>query len=261
MPYETLTVSREEGVAVVTLNRPAALNALNNQLREDLAAALAELRWDDSVQALVLTGGEGRAFSSGLDLVEFSALRQARSLVAIRRERWQAAVPLDTFDKPKIAAVNGLAIGGGVELALLCDIVIASTRASFAFAEVSRGVIPGNGGTQRLSRRVGLGRALDIILSARTVSAEQALDYGLVEQLAEPEALMPTALAYARSIARHAPVAVRLARSAIYRGYDLPLEAGLGLEADMASLAYGTEDAQEGPRAFVEKRPPKWRGC
>lgn len=260
MTYQTITVDIAEGVAVLTLNRPQVHNALSAELRREMGEALQALRRDASVAALVLTGAGGRAFSAGLDLRELASTQQGMPATDIRRLRWEAPHPLQVFDKPSIAAVNGLAIGGGVELALLCDLVVASEAATFAFAEVTRGIMPGNGGTQRLSRRIGKPRALEMILTGRTVGAAEAGAIGLVEHVVPPEQLMERARGIARAIAANAPVAVRLARDAIHRGSDLPLADGLALEADLTAFLYTTDDAKEGPRAFVEKRPPCWSG-
>jgi enoyl-CoA hydratase/carnithine racemase len=260
MTYQTITVDIAEGVAVLTLNRPQVHNAISAELRRELGDALQALRRDEAVSALVLTGAGERAFSAGLDLRELASTQQGVPPTDIRRFRWDAPHPLQGFDKPSIAAVNGLAIGGGVELALLCDIVVASEAATFAFAEVTRGIMPGNGGTQRLSRRIGKPRALEMILTGRTVPAAEALGIGLAEHVVPPQQLMERARGIARAIAANAPVAVRAARDAIHRGSEMPLAEGLALEADLTAFLYTTDDAKEGPRAFVEKRPPRWSG-
>ena len=177
----------------------------------------------------------------------------------MRRFRWERGEGIPQFDKPIIAAVNGLAIGGGVELALMCDICFAAETASFAFAEVTRGLIPGNGATQRLARRIGRSHALELILSARTVTAKEAGDLGLVDHVVPGTELIDQALALANLMANNAPIAVRTAKAAIDRGLDLSLEAGLNLERDLATFIYTTEDAKEGPRAFVQKRAALWK--
>lgn len=259
MSYQTLRV--EVGaVSVITLDRPQVHNALSNQLREELGMALDVLRRDDAVHAVVLTGAGERAFSAGLDLRELSGAQAAISPTDMRRFRWSQPHPLAAFDKPVIAAVNGLAIGGGVELALLCDIVLAAGHATFAFAEVKRGIMPGNGGTQRLSRRVGKGRAFDMILTGRTVGALEAASIGLVDRVVVAGRLLAEALQIGQAIAGNAPVAVRMARDAIHRGFEMPLDEALRLESDLTAFLYTTEDAREGPQAFLEKRPPEWKG-
>lgn len=258
--FETISVDNDGGVALVTLNRPEVLNALSDRLRQELETALDGLRRDDGVKVLVLTGGGERAFSAGLDLREFSRVLDTMSPTDMRRFRWSKPSPLATFDKPTIAAVNGLAVGGGVEMALLCDIVVAAEHATFAFAEVRRGLMPGNGGTQRLARRVGRGRALEMILTGRTITAQEAVSIGLADHLVAGGQLLAKAHEIAHAIAGNAPAAVRMARDAIQRGLEMPLEDGLRLESDLAAFLYTTADAREGPKAFVEKRPPSWTG-
>ncbi len=246
------------GVAVVTLDRPEVHNAFDERMREHLAAAMAKASADPQVGVVVITGAGPRAFSAGMDLREFAATPM--SVTARRRQRRARATPLADFSKPVIAAINGVAIGFGLELALQCDILVASSSATFALAEVRRGIIPGSGGTQRLARRIGQGRAMEMILTGRTVDAVSALQYGLVEYVVPAEELMAKADALAREILANAPVAVQLAREAVRRGIDLPLAAGLRLEDDLLAIAMGTEDSREGPQAFTQKRPPRWRG-
>jgi enoyl-CoA hydratase/carnithine racemase len=261
-PYslETLEVSLQGRVAVVTLNRPAAMNAINMQMRADLRQALEALRHDPEVGAAVLTGSGEKSFSAGMDLREFAQTNANVPIAEMKRFRWAQGEGIAAFDKPIIAAVNGVAIGGGVELALLCDMVFAATGASFAFAEIKRGLMPGNGGTQRLSRRIGQARALEMILTGRSVSADEALALGLVEYVVPAPDLLAKAVALAEQMAAQAPVAVRSAKAAIRRGAELSLDEGIRLEQDLAAFLYTTEDAAEGPRAFLEKRAPAWRG-
>jgi enoyl-CoA hydratase/carnithine racemase len=258
--YQTITVSRQGAVAVLALNRPEAMNAISMQMRAELREALEALRRDPEVGAAVLTGTGEKAFSAGMDLREFAKANADVPIAEMRRYRWEQGEGIAAFDKPIIAAVNGLAIGGGVELALLCDLVFAADSASFAFGEVKRGLMPGNGGTQRLARRIGQARALEMILTGKTVAAPEALAIGLVEYVLPGEQLLARAIALAGEMAGNAPVAVRMARNAIVRGAELSLHDGLRLEQDLASLLYTTEDAREGPLAFLEKRAPHWQG-
>jgi enoyl-CoA hydratase/carnithine racemase len=261
MSFETLTIQQQGRVAILTLNRPDVMNAINVQMRADLRQALNALRRDAEVGAAVLTGTGTKAFSSGMDLREFALDYAGVPPAEMKRYRWEEGEGIAAFDKPLIAAVNGLAIGGGVELSLLCDLSFAGDSASFAFGEVKRGLMPGNGGTQRLSRRIGSARALDMILTGRTVSAQEAMAIGLVEYVVSDTELLARAVALAEQMAANAPVAVRTAKAAIHRGAELSLQDGLRLEQDLAAFLYTTQDAQEGPRAFLEKRPPVWRGC
>ena len=257
---ETLAVSVQGRVAIVTLNRPHAMNAINMQMRADLRQALEALRHDPAIGAAVLTGSGEKAFSAGMDLREFAQTNASTPVAEMKRFRWAQAEGIAAFDKPIIAAVNGVAIGGGVELALLCDMVFAADNASFAFAEIKRGLMPGNGGTQRLSRRIGQARALEMILTGRSVDAGEALSLGLVEYVVPRAELLAKAVELAEQMAAQAPVAVRSAKAAIQRGAELSLEDGIRLEQDLAAFLYTTEDAKEGPRAFLEKRAPVWRG-
>jgi enoyl-CoA hydratase/carnithine racemase len=258
--FETLQVNKHQRVATLTLNRPEVMNAINMQMRGELRQALDTLRRDTEVGAVVLTGAGEKAFSAGMDLREFAKTNDAVPVAEMKRYRWEHNEGIAAFDKPIIAAVNGLAIGGGVELALLCDLTFASAEASFSFGEVKRGLMPGNGGTQRLARRVGSARALDMILTGRSVAAHEALAIGLVEYVVPADELLVKAVQFAEQMAAHAPVAVRSAKAAVHRGADLTLADGLRLEQDLAAFLYTTEDAKEGPQAFLEKRPPVWKG-
>lgn len=255
---DVVLLEQRSGVAVVTLNRPEVHNAVDERVRARLASVMAQAAAAPEVGVVVLTGAGSRAFCAGMDLREFAATPM--SITARWRQRRDRANPLADFPKPVIAAVNGVAMGLGLELMLQCDIVIAAENASFALAEVRRGLIPGNGGTQRLARRIGQGRAMEMILTGRVVNTAQAQDYGLVEYVVPPGDLLARADALAREILGNAPVAVQLARDAVRRGIDLPLGAGLRLEDDLVAIVMGTEDAKEGPTAFAEKRPPRWRG-
>lgn len=258
--FETIQVEKNGRIATLTLNRPDAMNAINMQMRSELRQALGALRRDAEIGAVVLTGGGEKAFSAGMDLREFSKINADVPVAEMKRYRWENNDGIATFDKPIIAAVNGLAIGGGVELALLCDLTFASDVASFAFGEVKRGLMPGNGGTQRLSRRIGTARALDMILTGRTVSAHEALAMGLVEYVVPAKELLSKVMELAEQMAANAPIAVRSAKAAVHRGADLTLADGLRLEQDLASFLYTTDDAKEGPKAFLEKRSPVWKG-
>jgi enoyl-CoA hydratase/carnithine racemase len=258
--FETITVARRGRVAILALNRPDAMNAISMQMRTELREALEALRRDAAIGAAVLTGAGDKAFSAGMDLREFAKTNAELPVAEMKRYRWENGEGIAAFDKPIVAAVNGLAIGGGVELALLCDLTFAAETASFAFGEVKRGLMPGNGGTQRLSRRVGTARALDMILTGRTVSADEALAIGLVEYVVPGAELLERAMALAEQMAANAPVAVRTAKAAVHRGADMALADALRLEQDLAAFLYTTEDAKEGPKAFLEKRSPVWKG-
>jgi enoyl-CoA hydratase/carnithine racemase len=258
--YETIIVTHHGQVAVVALNRPEAMNAINMRMREELRDAFAAIARDPALGAAVLTGSGPRAFCAGMDLREFARLSAELPVAELKRLRAEQHEGGAAFDKPVIAAVNGQAIGGGVELALQCDLIFAVDTAAFSCAEVKRGLMPGNGATQRLSRRIGTPHALEMILTGRTVDAAQALALGLVEYVVREAELLDRAVALAQEMAGNAPLAVRTAKAAVVRGAEMPLQDGLRLEQDLAAFLYTTEDAREGPRAFLEKRPPVWRG-
>jgi len=210
---------------------------------------------------LILTGAGERAFCSGMDLRAFQNRAAASTPMMSRGTRRRApAHALALMSKPVIAAINGLAYGGGLELALLCDIVIAAEHATFAAAEVSRGLIPGNGATQRLPRKIGLGFALEMLLTGLPLNAEKALRIGLINDVVAPSALLPAVEKIATAIGANGPIAVRMAKEAARRGQEMPLEKGLELESDLLTLVQGTDDAKEGVRAFIEKRKPCWTG-
>lgn len=258
--FETITHERRGSVAILTLARPEAMNAINMQMRRELREALDVLRRDAEVAVVILTGAGEKAFSAGMDLREFAKINADVPVAEMKRYRWEQGEGIASFDKPIIAAVNGIAIGGGVELALQCDLIFAATSASFAFAEVKRGLMPGNGGTQRLPRRIGAARALEMILTGRSVSATEALGMGLVEYVVPADQLLNKAVQMAEQMAANAPIALRSAKASVHRGADLNLADGLRLEQDVASFLYTTEDAKEGPKAFLEKRTPVWKG-
>ena len=259
MAYEAIIVERQDHVATVTLNRPAALNAQNNPMRRELFAAFAALRQDDGVRAIVVTGAGDRAFSAGADIKEFL---EAGSPTEAREQRKQLDYrgEMDRCPQPIIAAIRGFALGGGLELALACDVRIAADDAQLGLTEVNLAIIPGGGGTQRLPRVVGRGKALEMILTGMRVPADEALRIGLVEHVVPVAELMPAALGLARAIAEKAPVALRYAKEAVVAGLGMSLADGLRLENDLSTLLRTTEDRAEGARAFVEKRKPRWSG-
>jgi enoyl-CoA hydratase/carnithine racemase len=252
-------VERQDHVATVTLNRPDVLNAQNNAMREGLMAAFAALKTDEDVHAIVVTGAGERAFSAGADIKEFleppvpTRFREQRRRLDYRAE-------MDRCPQPIVAAIRGFALGGGLELALACDIRIAAEDAQLGLTEINLGIIPGGGGTQRLPRLVGRGKALEMILTGARLSAAEALRVGLVERVVPVAELSSAALGLARTIAEKAPIALRYAKEAVVSGLQLPLADGLRLENDLATLLRTTEDRVEGARAFVEKRKPRWSG-
>jgi enoyl-CoA hydratase len=259
MVYENLLLERGDAYAVVTLNRPKVMNALNRALFAELDDAFATLAGDSAVRAMILTGAGEKAFAAGADIGELASLsatdgqRLAQHGQAVFRR-------IETCGKPVIAAIQGFALGGGCELAMACTIRIASERARLGQPEVKLGLVPGYGGTQRLPRLVGKGAALKLLLTGDMVGAEEAFRIGLVDEVVPAEALMSRAETLARAIAQQAPLAVAACLRAVNGGYDLPLDAGLELEGSLFGLACATEDKTEGTQAFLEKRAPAWRG-
>ena len=249
-------VEREDPIAVVTLNRPDRLNALSDELMEELVARLVELDGDEAVRCIVLAGSD-RAFAAGADIGEMADASAMDMLYARRVERWDAIRKLWT---PLVAAVSGFCLGGGNELAMSCDLIVASETAKFGQPETSLGIIPGAGGTQRLTRAVGKAKAMDVILSGRMLDAREAERAGLVARVVAKEAWLEEAKRVARDIASKGPVAQRLAKEAVNRAFETTLDAGLDHERRLLYLAFASEDAHEGLKAFGEKRPPEFRG-
>lgn len=249
---------RRGAVDILTLNRPDKRNALNTALRTALIAALDELAGDVGVRVIVLTGAGDRAFVAGADVTEFTGRDVAAQAASMQARRVYDVVAAS--ERPLVAAINGACLGGGLELALACDIRIASTTARFGQPEVNLGLIPGGGATQRLPRVVGLGAALRLILTGEPVDAAEALRMGLVEEVTEPEDCLERAIAVAERIARNSPVAVAAARRATRAALGLPLAAGLDLERAAFLAAFAAEDRAEGIAAFLEKRQPVFPG-
>lgn len=250
---------REGAIAWITLNRPAALNAIDREMRSRLPEAIREADSDPEVRVIVLSGAGERAFCAGADVKAFGTEASPAEYRRSRLEDHWTDV-LESAKKPLIAAIHGYCLGGGLEMALACDMRIAAEDSSFALPEVSRGTIPGAGGTQRLARMVGLGRALDLILTAERIGAAEALRIGLITRLVPRDKLLPEARRIAGVVANHAPVAVRFAKEATRRSLDSDLSTGMRLEADLVSLLVSTEDRKEAGAAFREKRKPVFKG-
>jgi len=259
MTYENLLWEVKDGVGVLTFNRPKVLNALNARTFDELDDVVRQVERDRAAQALVLTGAGEKAFIAGADIAAMSTMTPAEARAFAER----AHAILERFELlpvPTVAAVNGYALGGGCEIALACDLVYASEGARFGQPEVNLGIIPGFGGTQRLSRRVGRMRALEMILTGDHYDAARAKEMGLVLDVLPADALLPHAIAQARKIASKGPVAVALAKRAIQAGADAELSVANELERQAFSASFATEDAREGMKAFMEKRPAKWKG-
>ncbi len=256
MTEQPILYNVADGVATVTFNRPDKLNALNHKMLAEFAGALAQVRDTPDIRALVLTGA-GRAFVAGADIqafLEFDPLR-ARSFAA---EAHRLGFQLEELEIPVIAAVNGFALGGGLEMAMAADFIYAADTARFGQPEINLGIIPGFGGTQRLPRLVGKAAAKELVLTGRLIDAAEALRLGLAARVFPAAELMAETLKAARALAQKGRVAVRAAKQAIDRGYNLDLKAACALEIDAFALCFASPDAHEGARAFLEKRPPKF---
>ncbi len=256
--YEMLLVERRERVCIITINRPEKRNALNIQTREEGARVLEELRDDESVGVVVFTGAGDKAFIAGADIAEFAgrtALTQRD--VMMGRSLFTA---IDTFPKPIIAMINGYCLGGGCELALACDLRIASDTASFGQPEINLGIIPGGGGTQRLTRLVGEGKAMELILTGDIINAQTAYTLGLVNTVVPAADLEAKTMEIANRIAEKSPIALKMAKEAVKLASRSNLDEGLRREVDLFALCFSSEDKDEGVSAFLGKRKPQFKG-
>jgi enoyl-CoA hydratase len=256
--YETLLVERRERVAIITINRPDKRNALNIKTREEGAALLDELRNDDSVGVVVFTGAGDKAFIAGADIAEFAGRTASMQRDVMTGRSLFTAI--DGFPKPVIAMINGYCLGGGCELAMACDIRIASENASFGQPEINLGIIPGGGGTQRLTRLVGEGKAMELILTGEIIDARTAFSIGLVNHVVPIDQLETKTMEIANRIADKGPIALRYAKEAVKLASRSNLDEGLRREVDLFALCFATEDKDEGVQAFLEKRKPQFKG-
>ena len=259
MEKAVLVSNMGNGIVLITLNRPEAANALSIKMLEQLRDAANACKLDRAVRCIIITGAGEKSFCAGADLKERAGMdmSQVRRTVSFIRETIN---DVEALPQPVIAAVNGAAIGGGMELILACDIRIASTTAAFALAETSLGIIPGAGGTQRLPRLIGKGRAKELIFTARKIDAEEARNIGLAEAVAPPEFLIDKALEIAGRIVRNAPIAVTQSKFAIDKGLEVELNTGLAIEQHAYEVTIPTKDRLEGLQAFKDKRPPIFKG-
>ena len=259
MTYENILLEKKNAIAYVTVNRPKVLNALNVATMAELGSAFEEIKSDASIRVAILTGAGEKAFVAGADIGELAKLDADSGKEFARRG--QAVFDLiENLGKPVIACINGFALGGGCELALACTIRLASENAKLGQPEVKLGLIPGYGGTQRLARLVGKGRAMHMVLSGETITAQEAHRIGLVNEVTAAAELLPRAEAIAAKIIANAPLAVRYAMEAVNKGMEMPLAEGLKLEADLFGACCSTEDKKEGTAAFLEKRPAGFKG-
>ncbi|MEG0794916.1 MAG: short-chain-enoyl-CoA hydratase [Odoribacter sp.] len=257
MDYKKLIIEKQENICIVKINHPEALNALNIQILTELGQAFDEIEADKDTDVVVLTG-EGRSFVAGADIAEMSVMKADEGK---HFGQLGAAVfrKIELLSKPVIAAINGFALGGGCELAMACDIRIASVKAKFGQPEVGLGIVPGFSGTQRLPRIVGLGKAKELIYTATVIPAEEAYRIGLVNKVVEPEELMTEAIAMAKVIASKAQLAVRYAKEAINRGVETDIETGIAIETNLFGLCFATTDQKEGMEAFLWKKKAEFK--
>jgi enoyl-CoA hydratase len=259
MNLKNLLIKKGDGIGWITINRPEKLNAMNIETIEELRAAFREFGDDPEVKAVIFTGAGEKAFIAGADISEFIHLDAEKGREYARRGQ-ELTMTIEDFPKPVIAAINGYALGGGTEFALACHLRLASENAKMGQPEVKLGIIPGYGGTQRLARLVGKGKAMEMILSGRIVEAEEAREIGLVNKVVPAAELLSTAEAMAKEIIKNAPLALAYSIEAINHGLDRTLAEGLKLEAEIFGRSCATEDFREGAKAFIEKRKADFRG-
>jgi len=257
MKNRAVTFRKEDAVGIITLNRPDKKNAVSLEMIEELLEIRNEIGYGSEITVLLITGEGSEAFCIGTDVEEeYSSYGNREEFISRR----QTASIIGSFDRPIIAAINGDALGQGLELILACDIRIAAETARFAMTHINRGEVPWDGGTQRLSRLIGRGKALEMVLLGETIDAAEALGIGLVNRLVSAEELMPAALKIAQELSDKGPISLRYAKEAINKGMDMTLEQGLRLEADLYFLLHTTDDRTEGIEAFQEKRSPRFHG-
>jgi enoyl-CoA hydratase len=256
MTYSTILTEVHDRVGLVQINRPKALNALNATVMEELATALEEFDDDPNIGAMVLTGDE-RAFAAGADIKEMAEASSVDMIKADRISRWDR---IRKIKKPIVAAVSGWCLGGGHELAMGCDMIVASETAKFGQPEINLGVMPGAGGTQRLTRAVGKAIAMEMVLNNRNLSANEAMHYGLVNRVAPVELYLENAIELANELAARAPLAIRFAKEAVNNAFETFLTDGISDERRSFYFLFSTEDQKEGMKAFLEKRPAEWKG-
>jgi enoyl-CoA hydratase len=259
MELKNILIETADGVGVVTINRPQSLNALNSEVVDDLESALRDMEQNADVKVVVITGAGEKAFVAGGDIKEMSDLGPADGRFFAQRGH-RLIQFMSAMKKPVIAAVNGYALGGGLELALACDFIYASEKAKLGLTEVTLGVIPGFGGTQNLPRLIGPNRAKELIFSGKQLTAQQARDWGIVNEVCPPEELMTRVMEIAKKISANGTLAVAAAKDAIVNGLNMTREDGLRYEGAVFGLLFATGDQKEGMRAFVEKRPAAFKG-
>ena len=259
MDFENITIQKEAPLVVVTINRPKVLNALNRKTIEELECAFFDIQGDDSLKVVILTGAGDKSFVAGADINEFSDYN-AESGARFAQKGQTVMNLIENLGKPVIAAINGFALGGGMEIAMACHIRIASSNVRMGQPEINLGVMPGFGGTQRLARLVGEGRCMELVLTGDHITAEESLRIGLVNHVVAPEDLMNSARTIAEKLSKKSSLIVRYTMEAVHRGLQGTLAEGLLLESNLFGLCCATEDKKEGTQAFLEKRKPEFKG-
>ena len=257
MEYTKLIIEKQEDICIVKINNPQAMNALNSTVLSELDCAFSQIESNQTIKVVILTG-EGRAFVAGADISQMSTMSAAEGK-AFGEQGAAVFRKIEQLKVPVIAAVNGFALGGGCELAMACDIRIASAKAKFGQPEVGLGITPGFSGTQRLPRLVGMGVAKELIYTADIIGADEAYRIGLVNKVAEPEALMDQAIEMAKKIASKAPIAVRYSKEAINRGCQVDIDTAIAIEANLFGLCFASEDQKEGMSSFLNKKAPEFK--
>lgn len=259
MSYQTLLLEKEAGIGILYINRPEALNALNEGVLKELEIAVRDIASDDEIQVLIITGSGEKAFVAGADIRSMHGLSavEGREFAILGQRAFRA---LELLEKPVIAAINGFALGGGCELAMSADIRLASEKARFAQPEVGLGITPGFGGTQRLPRIVGEGRAKELIYTGDIIGAEEAYRIGLVNKVYAPEALLDEAKKLAKKIMKNAPVAVKYSKVAVNKGMQTDIDTAMAIEADLFGICFSTEDQKDGMQAFISKEKADFKG-
>ena len=258
MDYTNIVLEKDGNIALITINRPEVRNALDPRTWAEIRGAIRDCRFDRDTRVVIITGAGGKAFASGADI---RSLRERETLDVLKSEAQESLNDIENLDKPVIAAIDGFALGGGCELAMACDIRIATARSKLGQPEVNLGIIPGAGGTQRLQRLVGIGKAKELIFTGEIISAREAREIGLVNRVVDqPEDLLPAAGEMARKIIAKGPVAVSLAKTVINLGANTDINSGLLFEKFAQAIAFSTDDRIEGTTAFLEKRQPEFKG-
>jgi enoyl-CoA hydratase len=258
MAFENVLIEKRGRIAIVTVNRPDKLNALNIATRKEILVAFEQLKGDDDVRVVIITGAGEKSFIAGADINEFAGMTAIKQRDVMKSGR--AFDSVEDFPKPVIAMINGFALGGGCELAMSCDIRIASSKAKLGQPEIKLGIIPGGGGTQRMTRLIGEAKAMELILTGDMISAEEARQLGLVNHVFAPEELEAKTMELANRIADLSPVALAMAKASVKNASRMNLREGLDSEIDLFALCFSSEDKEEGVRAFIEKRKPDFKG-